>query len=264
MPAGMRRSRRRIACAMHSLTVAGAAQVGGPRRGDAPCFPFNCVRQNPHASTKTRASVGARARRVKADKRRRGRGAAAGMSRDRRPTVRPAADVDRCGAGDLRRIERHRAADASNRDCPPRRAPSACRPRAVGAVLSYARVRCPSARSRAQSNGKQEAASPRSLCCPRNGTPPATRTPRSRIPPSRHCPRHGREGGGMASGQPGYRPTQGASRARRTPDPAGDGTGRATHGAPAPEPAADCRDHMIPSDSRRRNPRARASRAAAR
>ncbi|GLZ19817.1 hypothetical protein Bpla01_33460 [Burkholderia plantarii] len=31
-----------------------------------PCFPFNCVRRNPHASTKTAASVGAAPGRVKA------------------------------------------------------------------------------------------------------------------------------------------------------------------------------------------------------
>lgn len=58
MPSGTRRSRRRTACAMPSLTVAGAAQVGEPRCGGAPCFPFDCVRQKPHASTETRASVG--------------------------------------------------------------------------------------------------------------------------------------------------------------------------------------------------------------
>ncbi len=75
---------------MPSLTVAGAAQVGGPRRGDAPCFPFDCARQKPRASTETRASVG-RAGAVRQGGQK--------SSRRSRPAV--------AGAGHARRRRRH-------------------------------------------------------------------------------------------------------------------------------------------------------------
>lgn len=172
-PSGARRSRRRTARAMPSLTVAGAAQVGGPRRGDAPCFPFDCARQKPRASTETRASVG-RAGAVRQGGQK--------SSRRSRPAV--------AGAGHARRRRRH----------------ALCyRMRAFGA---RARIRAPGP------TGNRKRCARAACAAPRNGKPPATRA--SRIPPSRHCPR-GWEGGGTARGQPGYRPTHGASRARRTP-----------------------------------------------
>jgi len=58
-------SRLCTACAMPSLTVAGAAQVGPLFRRWAPCFPFNCVHRNAHTSTKVPGSLGRQAQRVK-------------------------------------------------------------------------------------------------------------------------------------------------------------------------------------------------------
>jgi len=59
------RVRDDLQLALRSLTVAGAAQVGSPRRGFAPCFPFDCARSNAGASTKSAASLGAAPQRVK-------------------------------------------------------------------------------------------------------------------------------------------------------------------------------------------------------
>ncbi|KGS08624.1 putative cbiG [Burkholderia sp. ABCPW 111] len=236
MPAGMRRSGRRIARAMPSLTVAGAAQVGEPRRGDAPCFPFDCVRQEP-AREHRNASECRRAGAVRqgGQKARKDDAGAAGVAQHggwntSRPMAgRRASGVDRRAAAEAarrsepRRISRHRAPDAACHGCPAReraqtalarasrtprrrparaaprgrpgrppahaalpapparrdpggavgprrppgairaepsalagrerrrplparRAPSAACPRVFGAVLSYARVRCSSAR----------------------------------------------------------------------------------------------------------------------
>ncbi|ARF84838.1 uroporphyrinogen-III methyltransferase [Burkholderia cenocepacia] len=75
------------------------------------------------------------------------------------------------------------------------------------------RVRCSHARSVHAVKRETGGGHPPGLCCPRNGTPPAPRAS-SRVRPGRprcHCPSTGREGCGLASGQPGYRPTQGAS-----------------------------------------------------
>ncbi|KGV63798.1 putative cbiG [Burkholderia pseudomallei MSHR4003] len=172
-PSGARRSRRRTARAMPSLTVAGAAQVGGPRRGDAPCFPFDCARQKPRASTETRASVG-RAGAVRQGGQK--------SSRRSRPAV--------AGAGHARRRRRH--------------------------ALCY-RMRAFGARARIRASGPT---GNRKRCARAACAAPATvsrlRRARRASRPHGHCPR-GWEGGGTARGQPGYRPTHGASRARRTP-----------------------------------------------
>jgi hypothetical protein len=54
-----KRIRDDLQLAWLSLTVAGAAQVGSSSTDSAPCFPFDCVRMNAGASTKSAASVGA-------------------------------------------------------------------------------------------------------------------------------------------------------------------------------------------------------------
>lgn len=147
------------------------------------------------ASTETRASVGVAGGSVKA-RRRAGRNAHAaraapsaialrslvragqadvGMRPVRR--IRPA--VGNPGlARDVRRMIANQFAAAQCIGCridPDRmRARSAGPPGQWHAVLSYAprSVLAPALR-RAQLNGKQEAARPPGLCCPRNGTPPA-------------------------------------------------------------------------------------------
>ncbi|AHI80266.1 putative cbiG [Burkholderia thailandensis E444] len=235
MPSGTRRSRRRTACAMPSLTVAGAAQVGEPRCGGAPCFPFDCVRQKPHASTETRASVG------RADAARQG-------GQKVPPRLR------RGAAARDRRGPRGEAARQAARS---------------GAVLSYARVRCPGAHSRARANGKQEAASPRSLCCPRNGTPPATRADARRASRLRATvltdgkaagwqavsPDTGRRTGRAALAE--RRVFRGRRKRARHPR-------NRCHSTTGRQPAVDRRNRMTSSDSRSRNPRERDARAARR
>ncbi|KGU76333.1 putative cobalamin biosynthesis protein CbiG [Burkholderia pseudomallei MSHR543] len=175
---------------------------------------------------------------------------------------RNASECRPCGRGASRRTKVIAALAARRRRCRARAPPAAAR-----AVLSYARVRCPGAHSRARPNGKQEAVRPRSLCCPRNGKPPATRA--SRIPPSR--PLSSR----MGRRRDGTRPARIPADARgepRSPNArfsAGDGSGRAiyaTHAIrrPAGKPGAERQDRMIRSDPRPRLPRERDARAAAR
>ncbi len=186
---------------MHALTVAGAAQVEVVR--GAASFPVSrstACQENPHASTKTRASVGAASRRVKA--------------------ARPAAARD--GARSAPRL----FLCARATDAPARQAPASALP-APSAVLSYARVRCPQSHSRRRLNGKQGAARRQPVLSPQRYAAGGSRK-RDAQADSSHC-RSRREGVGMTGGQPGYRPTQTASPARRTWHPRGTGAMRNPH-----------------------------------
>ncbi len=133
------------------------------------------------ASTKTRASVGGGARSVKA-----ARGVAGCRAPVRASRPRHARRRRRCGRG------RFAAGDRC----------------AIVCAAFGARMRnCAHAVKRETGSGR-----PPSLCCPRNGTPPARRAfARAPMPPTMPLPLNRREGCGLASGQPGYRPTQGAS-----------------------------------------------------
>ncbi len=186
---------------MHALTVAGAAQVEVVR--GAARFPVSrstACQENPHASTKTRASVGAASRRVKA--------------------ARPATARD--GARSAPRL----FLCARATDAPARQAPASALP-APSAVLSYARVRCPQSHSRRRLNGKQGAARRQPVLSPQRYAAGGSRK-RDAQADSSHC-RSRREGVGMTGGQPGYRPTQTASPARRTWHPRGTGAMRNPH-----------------------------------
>lgn len=179
----MRRSgaaSRRAQCVR--LPLRGQHRLARLRCRQAPCFPFNCARRRARASTETRASVGGAGGSVKAN-----RGAGCGrhvpVARSRRS--RPASSKR-----PVRMRLRRRA------------------------VLSYAPRSVPApALRQAQLNGKQEA-DIRPACA----VPATVRRPRDALsarapmPPTMPLPAcFGWEGRGLASGQPGYRPTQGAS-----------------------------------------------------
>ena len=123
------------------------------------------------------------------------------------------------GAGS---VKAERAAGVRD-DC--RAWPEAVRGGSRGESLCYrsaafgARMRIP----RVQLNGKQEADPARPVLSPQRYAARATRFPAHALGrPRCHCPSAGREGCGLASGQPGYRPTQGA--ARRSPNARSAGT----------------------------------------
>lgn len=186
---------------MHALTVAGAAQVEAVR--GAASFPVSrstACQENPHASTKTRASVGAAPRRVKA--------------------LQPAPTH---GGSPIRAAVLFVRPSVGS---PARQAPASGLP-GPPAVLSYARVRCPQSHSRRRLNGKQGAACRQPVLSPQRYAAGGSRK-RDTQADSSHC-RLRREGVGPTGGQPGYRPTRTASPARRTCHPRGTGAMRNPH-----------------------------------
>ncbi|VWC63067.1 uroporphyrin-III C-methyltransferase [Burkholderia lata] len=156
------------------LPLRGQHRLARLRRRQASCFPFNCARRS-----------GAREHQNACECRR------------------------RCG-------ERQGGAGRQARfPMPGTRGRKPCAAVRAGGSLCYRmrRVRCSHAHSAPAVKRETGGGPPPGLCCPRNGTPPARRaSPRTRpCRPRCHCPSAGREGCGLASGQPGYRPTQGAS-----------------------------------------------------
>lgn len=211
---------------MPSLTVAGAAQVGGPRRGDAPCFPFDCARQKPRASTETRASVG-RAGAVRQGGQK--------SSRRSRPAV--------ADAGHARRRRRH----------------ALCyRMRAFGA---RARIRAPGPTGNRKRCARATCAAPRNGKPPATR---ASRIPPSRPLSSRMGRR--RDGTRPARIPADARGEPRSPNARFSAGDGSGRAIHATHAIrrPAGKPGAERQDRMIRSDPRPRLPRERDARAAAR
>ncbi len=235
MPSGTRRSRRRTACAMPSLTVAGAAQVGEPRCGGAPCFPFDCVRQKPHASTETRASVG------RADAARQG-------GQKVPPRLR------RGAAARDRRGPRGEAARQAAR-------PALCyRMRAFGA---RARTRAPG-----QTGNRKR---PARAACAAPATVRRLRRAPTRVAHPAFAPLSSRDG--KAAGWQAVSPDTGRRTGRAALAERRVFRGRRKrarhprnrcHSTTGRQPAVDRRNRMTSSDSRSRNPRERDARAARR
>lgn len=162
------------------LPLRGQHRLARLRCRQAPCFPFNCARRSSAREHQNACECRGRCRQRqgKTDH----RGAAAGR-RDR--TRRPAAR----GRGG-----RHGRFARAGR----------C---AIVCAAFGARVRI----ARMQLNGKQERSFAWPVLSPQRYAARAPRLLRARPGrPRCHCP-SGREGCGPASGQPGYRPTQGAS-----------------------------------------------------
>ncbi|CAJ3725146.1 Uncharacterised protein [Burkholderia pseudomallei] len=208
------------------LPLRGAAQVGGPRRGDAPCFPFDCARQKPRASTETRASVG-RAGAVRQGGQK--------SSRRSRPAV--------ADAGHARRRRRH----------------ALCyRMRAFGA---RARIRAPGPTGNRKRCARATCAAPRNGKPPATR---ASRIPPSR-PLSPRMGRR-RDGTRPARIPADARGEPRSPNARFSAGDGSGRAIHATHAIrrPAGKPGAERQDRMIRSDPRPRLPRERDARAAAR
>lgn len=170
------------------LPLRGQHRLARLRCRQAPCFPFNCTRRN---SAREHQNACECRRRCGERQGKTGRHGACGTA----------------AASCLACLRRPRGGFARAGRC------------AIVCAAFGARMRI----TRTQLNGKQEAEV--RLAC---AVPATVRRPRARFPP--HAPRppamplpfSGREGCGLASGQPGYRPTQGASPPlAETPDPRG-------------------------------------------